>query len=1189
MDKFELLKKKLERERKAREALEKIVEDRTREVYRSKKLIEDEKALTEKYLDIANVMILVLNMDGTVRMINRKGRHVLGFKEDEIVGMNLFEELIPDRVKEEYIEIFKALLAGNIDSNEYTENLLLTKNGEEKTIGWHHNVLWDEEGNITGTISSGEDLTEFMEIQKKLVESEERNRIIIDNANTGISITDENETLSFVNPAFASLLGYSVEEMKGFELSEIVTEDSLEEIKKQTSGRMKGKTSTYECTLRHKSGESKFVIIYASPMKSDAGEFIGTIAVVTDITEQRKAENALRLEKKYFEELFEGSPEAVIMSDNEGNVLRVNKAFTKLFGYENDDVFSRSIDNLIADESTKGEAGEATRAVASGETISIEGIRRHKDGTEIDVSILGHPIYLDNEQIGVYAIYRDITKRKNAERALKKSHSEIKQRSKEVRALLDCARIVLEGKDFSSTAKSILDYCKNTIGARSGNVALLCAENEENEVIFVESGGWPCHSDPELPIPIKGLKVKAYKSGMTIHENDFMKSGWKESMPDRNVELRNVLFAPLVIDHKVVGTIGLANKDGKFNKNDVRLATTFGEIAAIALRNNRYKETIEENEERFRELFNSMGDGVAIYEFDSMYKRFIIKDINKSGEQISRVNRQEIIGKSLVDVFPGSKEIGLYDSLLQVFDTGIPKLLPASLYEDKKLKQWVENYIYKLPSGEIVAVYSDITEKVEQQERINEHLNFLKSLIDTIKSPIFFKDEKLRYKLWNKAFEEYIGLDYDQLMNKTVFEIAPEDLAQNYHEKDLAIMEDKGNQVYEGQLKFANGSIRDVVFNKAVYYDFKGNPAGIVGVILDISDLRNMEMEIKESENKFRTITENINIGIYRSTFKTGEFIEVNPALVRMLGYDSREELLNIPLQKIIAEPGDRSGFYEKMIESTVVRGSEIDFKRKDGSIITCYESSVVVKDKDGVPIFFDGILEDVTERKKAEDTIRQSEEKFRSLFESSNDAVMILNETGFIDCNDTTLHIFGLESKQEFLSMHPADFSPEKQADGSVSLELANKLIGAAYETGVQSFTWNHQRKNGEVFPAEVLLNRVILSGGTIIYAVVRDISEKKKLEAQKLYSEQLETINKMVVTLNHEMNQPLSIIISQADMALQDTVVKSQLHEDLTMIKEEAWKISEMIKKIRQIKEIKLTEYSEGIDMIDLKSIIE
>ena len=160
-------------------------------------------------------------------------------------------------------------------------------------------------------------------------------------------------------------------------------------------------------------------------------------------------------------------------------------------------------------------------------------------------------------------------------------------REKELQAIMRGARAVLDQKGFAESARAIFDYCKDLIGATSGYVALLNDSGEENEVLFLEAGGLPCDVDPELPMPIRGLRAEAYQSNRAVYHNDFMHSEWIAFMPPGHVVLENVLFAPLVLEDKTVGIIGLANKSGDFDDNDARMAAGFGELAAIALQNSR--------------------------------------------------------------------------------------------------------------------------------------------------------------------------------------------------------------------------------------------------------------------------------------------------------------------------------------------------------------------------------------------------------------------------------------------------------------------------------------------------------------------------------------------------------------------------------------------------------------------------
>lgn len=185
------------------------------------------------------------------------------------------------------------------------------------------------------------------------------------------------------------------------------------------------------------------------------------------------------------------------------------------------------------------------------------------------------------------------------------------QRDKELNAIMKGAKAVLEEKSFPKSARAIFDHCKDLIGATSGYVALLSDTGEENEVLFLEAGELPCSVNPELPMPIRGLRAEAYYNNKAVYHNDFMKSEWVEFMPKGHVILKNVMFAPLVLNEKTVGIIGLANKDSDFTENDAKMATGFGELAAIALKNSYNLDERLKAEEQREEVIESLRDALA--------------------------------------------------------------------------------------------------------------------------------------------------------------------------------------------------------------------------------------------------------------------------------------------------------------------------------------------------------------------------------------------------------------------------------------------------------------------------------------------------------------------------------------------------------------------------------------------------
>src|SRR5450755_1873471 len=135
----------------------------------------------------------------------------------------------------------------------------------------------------------------------------------------------------------------------------------------------------------------------------------------------------------------------------------------------------------------------------------------------------------------------------------------------------------------------------------------------------------------------------------------------------------------------------------------------------------------------------------------------------------------------------------------------------------------------------------------------------------------------------------------------------------------------------------------------------------------------------------------------------------------------------------------------------------------------------------------------------RAAATLQNGENKYRVLFESSADATWLMNEKGFLDCNSAALEMFGYSAETPML--HPADISPPNQLDGTPSRTAADRRIAAAFLNGKERFEWLHQRKNGSVFPAEVCLTALTLSGGPTLLATVRDITDRKQVEEALLF----------------------------------------------------------------------------------------
>ena len=266
----------------------------------------------------------------------------------------------------------------------------------------------------------------------------------------------------------------------------------------------------------------------------------------------------------------------------------------------------------------------------------------------------------------------------------------------------------------------------------------------------------------------------------------------------------------------------------------------------------------------------------------------------------------------------------------------------------------------------------------------------------------------------------------------------------------------------------------------------------------------------------------------------SGGVLYMNPGGRKMLGVDEWEDVQG-------TSPGDyypewaverlTGEIFPAAVRDGVWSG-ECAFLHRDGHEVPVWMVLLAHKSATG-EVAFSTISRDITERKRAEETLRESEQRFRVMFESSADAVMLLGESGFLDCNDATLEMFGC-SRSELLSKHPSEVSPPIQPDGKDSRTAADERIAVALREGRNFFAWTHRRANGEDFPAEVLLSTLTLRGKQILQATVRDISDRKALEAQLLQSQKLETVGTLAGGIAHDFNNILTVVIGQSDQVL-------------------------------------------------------
>jgi PAS domain S-box-containing protein len=294
----------------------------------------------------------------------------------------------------------------------------------------------------------------------------------------------------------------------------------------------------------------------------------------------------------------------------------------------------------------------------------------------------------------------------------------------------------------------------------------------------------------------------------------------------------------------------------------------------------------------------------------------------------------------------------------------------------------------------------------------------------------------------------------------------------------------------------------------------------------EIAKRQHIEQALRESEERYRTLYENAPLGIYRTT-PDGQILMANPAAVQMVGYASFDELAARNLEREGFDANrPRRQFTELMERHGQVTGLESAWKRRDGTVILVRENARAFRGPDGAILYYEGAVEDITERRRMEDALRVSEQNYREIFDATSETIFVHDaETGAIlDVNRAMLDMYGYAGPDALrLTVH--DLSAGQPPYTQVE---ASQWIRRAIEQGPQLFEWQARKKNGELFWAEVALKSSSIGGAGRVLAVVRDVSARKQAEeavrqAEKRYRELFEEAPLMYVITRNQAGIPV------------------------------------------------------------------
>jgi PAS domain S-box-containing protein len=443
----------------------KNVADNASERKPTEETLRHERNRAQLCLDVAAIIMVVLDKDGKITLLNRKGSEVLQYPDKTLLGSNWFDTCIPERVRNGALVTFRQLMAGQLEPVEYFENPVVTRSGKERIIAWHSALLTDDEGNITGTLNSGTDITDRGRAEAALRESEERYRTLAESTTDVILIHDRNGAVLYGNPAGAAYIGIEPRSAIGKTQQELFSPEMIHKHTECLAEVFQTGQILETDGMYHLGGTDVWFNSRLIPLTDEHGQVTSVLSVSRNITDRKQAEEALKqahdeLERRVQERTAEltdanqqlqreveerKAVEGILLhSRNELQTIynemvegcsitdietkrfvRVNSSFCQMLGYSEEELLATSVQDIHPPEEATNDLWRFQQVAESQRSINENRPVLRKDGAIFYADITGRRILYDGRPC-VLALFRDVTERRHAQEALRESEEKYK-------------------------------------------------------------------------------------------------------------------------------------------------------------------------------------------------------------------------------------------------------------------------------------------------------------------------------------------------------------------------------------------------------------------------------------------------------------------------------------------------------------------------------------------------------------------------------------------------------------------------------------------------------------------------------------------------------------------------------------------------------------------------------------------